>query len=529
MPTRNIYFALIVVFVSLFIASKTSLKNQILSQVSRQLEKNSLERPTREQLFQGALKGMATAVGDEPYTDYIPPSEGKEYMREIQGQFAGVGLGHFLKEESTGGFYFVPLHDSPAIKAGLKFGDLIVSVDDREVANLSIVELTGLLRGKEKTDVRIKILDRDSNPRFLNPEANSINDASPEELKEIVVTRDLVQQDPISGDRLDSSNNWIFTLKDRPDIGYIRIESFIDTTGKKTQEALEQLEREGVSKVVLDFRGNPGGFLPDASAICNELLSNGSPIVETRNRNGVKRRITAKKYPRRRFRVAVLIDSDSASASEIVAAALQDAGVGTVVGTRSYGKGTIQEIFELPCNSGVLRMTTASFWRPSGASIHRHKDSTPEDDWGVKPNDGYEVSVTPAQQYYLEWVRKVRSTKPDASELNARTFAFMTRQTEGLLRQLREGQGLTRLEAAFELGIDPSEIGSVRQQSETEAENDASSTSTSFKPLGLSPYFDPQLDRAVEYLSSLENGDGQNLSSPEDKLEIDDGGNRDIL
>ena len=124
-----------------------------------------------------------------------------------------------------------------------------------------------------------------------------------------------------SGDRLASDGNWIYTLKDLPEIGYICVKEFTDATGPKTIEALENLERSGVSKVILDFRGNPGGFLPAAIAISNELLANGSPIVETRNKKGVKDRYFADKYPRKRFNVAVLIDGDSASAAEIVSAA----------------------------------------------------------------------------------------------------------------------------------------------------------------------------------------------------------------
>ena len=503
MPTRNIYFFIATVCIALFISSKTSLKEQILTQVANQLENNCLTPPSRDSLLQGALKGMADAVGDEPYTAYIPPSQQEDYMREIQGQYAGVGLGEFIRDERNGGFYFVPLYNSPALKAGLKFGDRIVAVDDNDITTSSLVDVMGLLRGKEGTSVRIKVVPRSSNPDFLSPNASSEDDAQTNdgadeiETREITVVRDIVRQDPITGDRLDSNGRWVFTLAERPEIGYIRVESFIDDTGHKTREALAQLEKNGVTKIILDFRGNPGGFLPDAVEICNEFLSHGSPIVETRNRKGVKERYIADKYPRKRFQVAVLIDENSASASEIVSAALQDAGVAVVVGVRSYGKGTVQNIFELPYNFGVLRMTTSSFWRPSGAPIHRLKDSTPEDEWGVVPNEGCEIPVSHAQKFFSNLVRQTRSVDAEGSETSFRSIPFITKRTNCILDSLFKEKGLKQLEAAFELGIDASQI---EEEKERLSANEKENVDFKFVPQGNAPYYDPQLDCAIEKL-----------------------------
>ncbi|MBP5622248.1 MAG: hypothetical protein J6X44_09560, partial [Thermoguttaceae bacterium] len=363
---------------------------------------------------------------------------------------------------------------------------------------------------------------------------NTSSDRS--ELQEITITRGVVQREVVTGDRLDPEGKWVFTLKDNPEIGYIRIEEFTDSTGNKTTEALDELERSGVSKVILDFRGNPGGFLPGAVAICNELLSNGSPIVETRNKKGVKDRYVARKYPRKRFAVAVLIDGDSASASEIVSSALQDAGVAVIVGTRSYGKGTIQEIIELPCKLGVLRMTTASFWRPSGAPINRSKNSSPEDQWGVTPDPGYETPVSLVQRFYSEWVRQVRILEPECKELNAKALAFMTQQTNNKLRDFLEEQGIKKLETAAELGLDLSKIGLEKKDSEDSEENDDSESSNensskfvAFKPQGRSPYFDPQLDKAVDYLLEVEETTSSESSTSKDELEVKSKSRNDVL
>lgn len=563
MSVRNIYFILLTVLLSTFISSKTSLKDQIIRQVAVQLEKNCLETPSSEQLFQGALSGMTTAVGDDLYTEYVPPRKKNEYMRELQGQYAGVGLCNFLKDDETGEFYFVPLRDSPAYKAGLKPGDRIVAVEDHNVNSMSIIDLTNLLRGKEKTEVRLKVrlrstiedystnlLDAESN---INAEVSTDDEQSAEsgtseqtEIQEYTLTRDVVQQDIVSGDRLDKQGNWIFTLKDQPEIGYICINEFTDATGKQTCAALDKLEKEGVCKVIIDFRGNPGGFLQDAVEICNELLSSGSPIIETRNKKGPLEHYVARKYTIRRFQVAVLINGGSASASEIVSAALQDAGVAKVIGVRSYGKGTIQGLFELPCNTGVLRMTTASFWRPSGSPIHRMKDAKPEDQWGVSPDPGYEVPVSLVQNFYSSWVRSLRVLSPEASDVNEKSLAFMTRQTNNLLQRVIEGKGLKRLEAAAEMGVDISQLGTEESQPSEESDNkkeevasndfednkgnnktekssdENSSQFIAFRPQGRTPYFDPQLDRAIDYLLSEKSLEAGASLPTDDSLEIEE-------
>ncbi|MBQ9126670.1 MAG: PDZ domain-containing protein, partial [Thermoguttaceae bacterium] len=397
MPARNVYIALAVIFISLFIASKTSVKEQVLRGAVSHLENAALNEVDADRLLEGALAGAADAVGDSPYTHYIPPRQKTDYMREIQGQFAGVGLRNFVKDEKTGEFYFVPLRGAPAAKAGLQFGDRIVEVDGKSVKEFSLFDLTSALRGDEKTVVRLKIRPRASTPAFAdaatalqnaetpdsaetknaeNPKnsANVVQSSSPTAppsesdavLRDVELTRAVVQQDVVSGDRLDENGDWIYALKDYPEIGYVAIEQFADATTPQTLAALESLDKAGVSSVILDFRGNPGGFLPDAIAICDEFVQAGAPIVEVRDRSGSVQEIyRATDRPKKPFRVVVLVDDESASASEIVSAALQDAGVAAVGGARSYGKGTIQSLFELPFNLGMLRVTTAQFFRPS--------------------------------------------------------------------------------------------------------------------------------------------------------------------
>lgn len=511
MPTRNVCYILVVAFLSLFISFKTSIRDQIARSVACLVQRNSLSSLTEDKIYEGALAGMMDAVQDEPYTTYLPPSEQPGYMLEIQGRYTGVGLSTFIKDSQSGEFYFVPQRNSPASKAGLKFGDRIVEVDGRNVADQSIFELTNSICGEENTTVKLKIRPRSSVKEF-----SSTTDNSNDELTDISFTRTVIQQDVVLGDRLDDEDKWIFTLKDYPEIGYIAIEQFVDSTGTQTRNALEYLENKGVSKVILDFRGNPGGILQDAVAICNELLALGSPIVETRDKNGNSRLYEATRGTKRRFKVAVLIDGESASASEIVASALQDAGVAIVIGSRSYGKGTVQSIFELPFHSGALRMTTASFWRPSGKPIHRNHDAKPDDEWGVVPDSGYEIQISPLQGFYQRWIRRIRASSKDAKNLDARTLSFMNSQMTEIEHELQDGSPLKKAEKAAEIGLSLDEVYSMLQQSApkspdqeeidpgADSNEHTPSPNLGFIPSGRAPYFDPQLDKAIDYFRESE-------------------------
>lgn len=515
MPARNVYIALVVIFVSLFIAAKTSLKEQVFRSVASQLENEALYVTPPERLFEGALAGMTDAVGDR-YTSYIPPEEKKDYMREIQGQFAGVGLAHFIKDGETGEFYFVPLQGAPAAEAGLKFGDRIVEVDGESVNEFTIYDLANAIRGEEKTTVKLKIRPRASIPAFADA-AQTLENA--DVLREVELTRAVVQENLVSGDRLDENGDWIYTLKDRPEIGYVAVEQFADTTTPQTLTALASLEKAGVSSVILDFRGNPGGFLPDAVAICDEFVQAGATIVEVRDRNDdVERVFRGSDRPKKAFRVVVLVDDESASASEIVAAALQDSGIAAVGGARSYGKGTIQSLFELPFNLGMLRVTTAQFFRPSGKPIRRIDG---EDAWGVAPDAALAVELTAPQSFYRRLLRAVRISGPETNADDARISAFATAETDALFRRAaQQDDPLARLEALAELGFDPEtalELFNPETSEDAKNADGSPAPEAPFAPSGRAPYFDPQLDRAVDYLLGTLDADAtQAAETPEE-------------
>ncbi len=517
MPRNNILIIIVISFVSIFIASKTSIRDQIFQSVVSLINTNSYNAPSDNTIREGAMIGALASVEDYPYTAYIPPASQDDYLMEIQGQYAGVGLSFLFRDTKSREFYFTPLRNSPATRAGLKFGDRLVEIAGRPVESMTTEEVLSSLKGEAGTSVDIKIRTRESLDQFsdiedvaqLNSSDLQANAKVLPGVRDLSLTREVIQQEVVKGNHLNSSGDWSFVLSANDQIGYIAIEQFTDLTTPLTLAALEQLKGLNVSKLILDFRGNPGGFLPDAVAICNELLAPGTPIVETRSPQGNRRLLASHNDQASRFKITVLVDEDSASASEIVAAALQDAGVAIVVGARSYGKGTIQSLFELPFHSGSVRMTTASFWRPSGKRIHRSKQN-PDEDWGVTPTDGFNIPLKPWQKIYQKWVRTVYDSEKDFDpEVHRKLCMSMASILKDVNSSLNLATDDERIEKLAEFGITQDFIErrhdgqNVNDSVKESSEKSTDSPETSFVPLGDFPFFDPQLDKAIEYLESI--------------------------
>ena len=198
------------------------------------------------------------------------------------------------------------------------------------------------------------------------------------------------------GDRRKPNDEWDFMLDKDKKIGFIRITTFSQNTTDELKKALGQLKDEGAKGLILDLRDDPGGLLSAAVAIADMFLDKGE-IVSTKGRNTDARRYDAQKDgPYEDLPMAVLINQNSASASEIVAAALQDHKRAVIVGQRSYGKGSVQNIIDLDGGNSVLKLTVASYYRPSGENIHRFKNAKTTDKWGVSPDPGRKSSSPPA-------------------------------------------------------------------------------------------------------------------------------------
>ena len=334
------------------------------------------ERKLVEDMINGGLDRL------DPHSTYINAKEYKQFSKQSRGRFGGVGIQIGYDRQSGGRLMVIsPMVGTPAYEAGILAGDLIVKIDGKSTENMRLSEAVELIQGEPGEKVTLTVL----------------HEASKEPV-DIPITRAEIRVPAVLGDvRKPNANEWDFFIDKDSKIAYIRLNSFSETAAEEMRRTVEKLQKEGTRALILDLRNNPGGLLSAAVEIADLFLTDGV-IVSTRGRNEKEKVYEAKAdgtllTPAEKFPMAVLINKYSASASEIVAAALQDHQRAVIVGERSYGKGSVQNIIPMEGNSSALKLTTASYWRPSGKNIHRFPDSKEADEWGVKPTPGFEVPM----------------------------------------------------------------------------------------------------------------------------------------
>ncbi len=356
----------------------------------------------RDRLFQAAMTGMVESL--DPFSGFIPADEYRQFQDIIQQHFGGLGIiieGPPQVERIT---VVTSLFGTPAFKAGVEPGDMILAVDGTSTEGLTINDAGKLLRGPEGTSVQIELLRPESNQPIR-----------------MVLTRAAIELESVVGDRRDEQSRWIYTLEDHPNIGYLRINSFGERTAAETKAALDSI-RDQTKAIVLDLRDNSGGLLSTASAVCDMFIGDGV-LVTTRGRGEIvydQIRASSNILVGSEVPVAVIINDQSASASEIVAACLQDHGRAVVVGERSFGKGSVQNIFELLDGRAGLKITTARYYPPSGRNIHRSASSKTSDIWGVDPSPGLEIALNDDERrgVFQRWRLKSNRKAKDSGESN---------------------------------------------------------------------------------------------------------------
>ncbi len=308
-----------------------------------------------QKLYYGAIQGMVAAIGD-PYTVFLPPQAQKTTKEQLSGAFDGVGiqLGYNKDKRLV---VIAPLKDTPAEKAGVKAGDIILKVDDKDTTSLSLPEAVSLIRGAKGTAVKLQLFSEGD---------TKAHDVS---LTRDTITVKSVAVDIRSTDISDSSPSESKTTKSGKSVALIRLTQF----GEKTRDEWDAAVSDALSKapqgVIVDVRNNPGGFLDAAVYIASEFLDSGVVVVQQDYQGNkvvmnVNRPGKMLKLP-----VVVLINKGSASASEILAGAIQDRKRGVLVGETSFGKGTIQSAEDLPMGTGI-HITTAKWLTPNGRWIH---------------------------------------------------------------------------------------------------------------------------------------------------------------
>lgn len=323
-----------------------------------------------ENAIQRAMIDAMIAELDDPYTLYVPPADEAEFNKALRGTYVGIGAevnvdGDFLTIVS-------PLEDSPALDAGILAGDIMLAIEGLSTYDRPLDECIAQLLGEPGTPVVIRVRHLDGTEQDLT-----------------IVRRKIVTRS-VKGVRREGEQ-WSYWLDEHRRIGYIRINQFVDGTVTELAEALDQLVPAGVQALVLDMRGNPGGELGAAIETVDMFLREGT-IVSVRGRARrpqswrARAEATLPEFP-----MVVLVNRHSASAAEIVAGALQENGRAKVLGTRTFGKGSVQEVHELPYGRGTLKMTSGHYFLPSGRNISRHDDDAV---WGVDPDPGFVVRMS---------------------------------------------------------------------------------------------------------------------------------------
>jgi carboxyl-terminal processing protease len=344
-----------------------------------------------QKLKEGAIKGMVEALED-PYTVFVPASEQREFNKNLTGEYVGIGASVNM---STGWLTIVsPLEDSPAYRAGMMPEDKVLEINGTSTQGKSVEECVDLLMGDAGTPVILKV-DRKG------------------QTLDVTIIREKIKTRSVKGVHRDDKNpeQWDFTLDASRRIGYIRITQFTPKLTEEVRAALASLGAEkeagkgGLQGLILDLRSNPGGLLSEAEAIADLFLREGI-IVSTRGRahpEDVTRAVAVGTLPD--FPIIIMLNGESASASEVLAGALSDNKRATILGTRSFGKGSVQSLVQIgePGASSELKMTEQGYYLPSGRSITRKDDSV---DWGVDPTPGFYVPMTDAENIEMLKVRR---------------------------------------------------------------------------------------------------------------------------
>ena len=305
------------------------------------------KKVSKDKLVDSAIEGMLSSL-DDPYSEYMNKTDSTEFNETVNGEYDGIGITIISDNDAV---KIVSVFDnSPAKKIGLKAGDEITSINDEKVANKNTEQISKLIKNSKK--VKIKVI-RDN------------------EEKEYTIKKGTVDIPSVTSKMIDKDNK----------IGYISISIFSSNTYKEFNKALEKLEKNNMKGLVIDVRNNPGGHLDQVSDIIDLFLNKNDVMYQIKN-NGKKKKVYAATNSKRKYKIAVLINKNSASASEILAAALKDSYNSSVVGVNSYGKGSVQKQYKLS-NGSSIKYTVKKWYTPKGESIDKK---------GVEPTEIIEQS-----------------------------------------------------------------------------------------------------------------------------------------
>jgi len=344
--------------------SETYEELKAFTQALELVKRNYVENPQSKELIEGAIRGMVASL--DPHSSYMAERAFKEMSLDIKGEFQGVGIQIGIKNAQL--TIIAPIEDTPGFRAGLAAGDKILKINDEWTKDMTIEQAVDKMRGPKGTQVRLMIMRE-----------------SWDKPKEFKITRDTIKVQSVKSEMLDDG------------IGYVKLIQFQGQSADELEKALKGLEAKGMKKLILDMRNNPGGILDASVDVSGKFLPKDSLVVYLQGRQKTDRKdyLTTSSETPRSYPVVVLVNTGSASASEIVAGALQDSKRALIVGTQTFGKGSVQTVFPLE-NGGGIRLTTAKYYTPSGRSI-QNVGITPDVEVKLptvkEPKDGESVHV----------------------------------------------------------------------------------------------------------------------------------------
>lgn len=324
-------------------------------EVLNKIEDNYVDPVDPARMVQGALKGMLRDL--DPYSQYLDQKSYSNLQAVTEGKFSGIGVVVSVRDNYP--TVISPIEGSPAWEAGMHAGDMIVRINGKPSSGLTVEEAATHLRGPEGTEVRVTVKSEGEQEREI-----------------VLKRREIVTK----------SVPYAFVVDGH--VGYMRLANFSEKSGDEVRAALERLREQGAKSLILDLRSNPGGLLDQAVDVSEQFLPHGTLVVYTkgRTRSQNNRFYASGAHHEKDWPMVVLVDHGSASASEIVAGALQDRDRALVIGRTTFGKGSVQSVFPLKGRSAALKLTTALYYTPSGRSIHRAvRDSSDEGDDDFEP------------------------------------------------------------------------------------------------------------------------------------------------
>jgi len=433
MPKRNLFVLLVMIAAGgiAWLAREHTRHGRRFGEVLAAIDGAYIEPVDRQALFDAAMEGVFSRLDE--HSALVTGAGRRRLEAALDQEFGGVGLELAEHAASRELEVVSPVFGSPAWRAGIAAGDRILAIDGSATREMPLPEALRRLRGATGTSVAIVVDAAADEPHEPRPR------------RALTLVREVVRTESVLGDRRRADGSWDWEVEGEPGTWLVRITSFGDRTVEELRRALDAISDRraaagaAAAGLVIDLRGNAGGLLSAAVDACDLLLDDGV-IVSTRGRAAAAAGDVAVDV-RRAGRgaalagtpIAVLVDGLTASAAEVMAACLQDHGRAVVVGSRTFGKGTVQSLLPLSDGSGLVKLTTSEYLRPSRANIHRRADDDASATWGVSPDAGCEIMPTGRQiELARQWRRTRDAVPPVGRSLSVAvaTHAALPRQVD---------------------------------------------------------------------------------------------------